>query len=80
MIENKELRAIFLMLREELKDEDIPHRTTLRNRILEAWDEYVLSLGKQMKASSYPSNPRAYIDGKSSESSRLDIFYHGYVV
>ena len=39
------------MLHEELKDEDIPHRTTLRNRILKAWDEYLLSLGYQMEAS-----------------------------
>ncbi|KAJ7155918.1 hypothetical protein C8R43DRAFT_884280, partial [Mycena crocata] len=41
VIENEQLRAIFLMLRAELKDSDIPHRTTIRNRILQIWDEYL---------------------------------------
>ena len=39
------------MLREELKDEDIPHRTALCNRILEVWDEHLLNLGTQMGVS-----------------------------
>lgn len=34
MIESPQLRAIFLMLREELKDDDIPHRTTIRELVL----------------------------------------------
>jgi hypothetical protein len=37
------------MLREELKDEDIPHRTTIRNRILQVWDEHLDTLANEMK-------------------------------
>ncbi|KAK6996199.1 hypothetical protein R3P38DRAFT_2477759, partial [Favolaschia claudopus] len=48
VIENQQLRAIFLMLREELKDADIPHRTTIRKRILEVWEEHLDSLEKEM--------------------------------
>lgn len=49
VIECQQLRAIFLMLREELKDSDIPHRTTIRNRILEVWDEHLDRLQKEME-------------------------------
>lgn len=36
------------MLRAELKDSDIPHRTTLRTRILERLNEYFEALKKEM--------------------------------
>jgi hypothetical protein len=49
VIESPKLRAIFLMLREDLKDSDIPHRTTIRNRIMEIWDEHLDMLQDQMK-------------------------------
>ena len=51
VIENKQLRDIFLMLCKELKDEDIPHCTALCNRILEVWDKHLLNLGTQMGVS-----------------------------
>ncbi|KIM34692.1 hypothetical protein M413DRAFT_75729, partial [Hebeloma cylindrosporum] len=50
VIESPKLRAIFLMLREDLKDSDIPHRTTIRKRIMEVWDEHLDTLQDQMKA------------------------------
>lgn len=37
------------MLREELKDSDIPHRTTIRTRIMEIWDEHLDQLQAEMK-------------------------------
>lgn len=37
------------MLREDLRDEDIPHRTTIRNRILEVWDTYLETLANEMQ-------------------------------
>jgi hypothetical protein len=37
------------MLREDLKDSDIPHRTTIRKRIMEVWDEHLDTLEAQMK-------------------------------
>jgi len=48
VIESPQLRAIFLMLREELKDTDIPHRTSLRERILEVWNEHLDTLQEEM--------------------------------
>jgi hypothetical protein len=37
------------MLREELKDEDIPHRTTVRRHILEVWDDHLDQLAAEMQ-------------------------------
>jgi hypothetical protein len=50
VIENPQLRAIFMILREELRDEDISHGTTIRNRILRVWDGYVDNPASEMKA------------------------------
>ncbi|KAH9972298.1 hypothetical protein BGW80DRAFT_1173296 [Lactifluus volemus] len=49
VIESPQLRAIFLMLRDDLQDKDIPHRTTIRNRILEVWDTYLETLANEMQ-------------------------------
>ncbi|KZP20378.1 hypothetical protein FIBSPDRAFT_954545 [Athelia psychrophila] len=51
VIENPQLWALFLMLREELRDEDIPHRTKVCKCILEVWDEHLEQLADQMKGS-----------------------------
>lgn len=37
------------MLREELCDSDIPHCTTVHNRLTEVWDEHLASLETDMK-------------------------------
>ena len=37
------------MLREDLRDSDIPHRSTIRARIIEVWEEHLDSLEKEMK-------------------------------
>ncbi|KAF7372427.1 HAT family dimerization domain-containing protein [Mycena venus] len=50
VVENEQLRAIFLMLRAELKDSDIPHRTKIRKRIIEIWDEHLNTLQCEMAA------------------------------
>ncbi|KAF7967999.1 hypothetical protein HWV62_32196 [Athelia sp. TMB] len=47
--DNPHLRAIFLMLRQELRQEDIPHHTTLRNHIIQIWEEYLNKLSEEMK-------------------------------
>jgi len=49
VIENLQLRQIFLMLWEELCDSDIPHCSTIRARIIEVWDEHLDDLQKEMK-------------------------------
>ena len=38
-----------MMLREDLKDDDIPHRTTVCNRILEIWDDHLEQLANEMQ-------------------------------
>lgn len=43
------MRRIFLMLREDLEDDDIPHRTKLKNRIMEVWNTHIKALSSQMK-------------------------------
>ncbi len=37
------------MLCEGLRDSDIPHRSSLRARILEMWDEYMDHLTSELK-------------------------------
>lgn len=37
------------MLRTELKDSDIPHRTTIREQILEVWEDHLKDLGDAMR-------------------------------
>jgi hypothetical protein len=37
------------MLREDLKDSDIPHRTHLRNRVMELLQEYLSDLEKELR-------------------------------
>ncbi|KAJ3570662.1 hypothetical protein NP233_g4249 [Leucocoprinus birnbaumii] len=47
--QNPKLQAIFMMLREDLQNHDIPHRTKLRERIHELWKENFDSLLTSMK-------------------------------
>ena len=51
MVENPQLRKIFLLLRSELQKKDIPGRTTIRNRIIEVFEEYLDELKEQIKVS-----------------------------
>ncbi|KAK7458852.1 hypothetical protein VKT23_009862 [Stygiomarasmius scandens] len=41
VIENTHLHAVFLMLRSELKEGDIPGRKKIQSRIMELWDEHL---------------------------------------
>ena len=36
------------MLREELKDSDIPHHTSLREQILDVWNDHLDKLQEEM--------------------------------
>ncbi|PBK62342.1 hypothetical protein ARMSODRAFT_895744, partial [Armillaria solidipes] len=51
VIESPELHRIFLMLREELTDADIPHRTQIRSRVMEIWEEHLKQLSREMQVS-----------------------------
>jgi hypothetical protein len=50
------------MLHEELRDEDIPHQTMIRNRILEVWDDHLDQLANEMQV---PFS--IHLDGKQSQ-------------
>lgn len=49
IIESPRLRKIFLMLRKELKESDIPGRTTIRNRIEKIYTQHLEELTEEMK-------------------------------
>jgi hypothetical protein len=48
VIESPRLRKIFLLLREELKESDIPSRSTIRNHIEEVFEEHMAELEEEM--------------------------------
>ncbi|EDR09754.1 uncharacterized protein LACBIDRAFT_325522 [Laccaria bicolor S238N-H82] len=50
VIDNPQLRQIFLMLREDLRDSDIPHGSTICAWIIEVWEDHLDGLEKEMKA------------------------------
>ena len=61
MIESPELQQIFLMLHKELKDSNIPHHTTLRNRIAAVVDEHIQLLETEMSVG-FPSKYLLWIN------------------
>jgi hypothetical protein len=51
IVESPRLRKIFLLLRKELQESDIPSRTTIRARIEEAYEEHMKQLEEEMAVS-----------------------------
>jgi len=51
-MESTEFRNLLLLLREDLQDKDIPHRTTMTKRIIELSKEQTMHLSSQMLVSS----------------------------
>ncbi|KAF9489835.1 hypothetical protein BDN71DRAFT_1374932, partial [Pleurotus eryngii] len=49
VIELPQLRAVFMMLREELRDSDIPHRTTICKRVQQMWYDHLDRLQDEME-------------------------------
>jgi hypothetical protein len=43
------------MLRAELKDSDIPHRTKFRKQVIEIWDEHLNTLQEEMAVRAFCS-------------------------
>ena len=39
------------MLREDLTDSDIPHRTYIRKRVIETWERYIAMLKNELNVS-----------------------------
>jgi hypothetical protein len=51
IVESPRLRKIFLLLRKELQESDIPSRTTIRTRIEQAYEEHMKQLEEEMAVS-----------------------------
>jgi len=52
VVESPELRKIFMMLHQELKDSDIPHQATIQQCIKEIWEEHLKGLEDELKVRS----------------------------
>ncbi|KAF5335251.1 hypothetical protein D9758_017382 [Tetrapyrgos nigripes] len=50
IIENPQLRAIFMMLRSGLRDSDIPHRDKIWSRIMQLWEDQLVHLKEDLLA------------------------------
>jgi hypothetical protein len=48
-VESSRLKKIFLLLREELKESDIPSRTTIRKRVEQAYEKQIKQLEMDMQ-------------------------------
>jgi len=52
-VDSKEFRNLLLLLKEDLQEKDIPHRTTMTKRVLELNQEHIDYLSNQMLVSIY---------------------------
>lgn len=59
VIECPEFRDLLLLLRQDLKDSQIPHRTKIREEIISAWQKYFAVLQTDLAVS--VSHPLAMI-------------------
>ena len=53
IVESPQLCDIFLMLRSELRESDIPHHTTIKKCVEEVLEEHLDQLRKDMKVCSF---------------------------
>ena len=53
IVESPRLKKIFLLLREELKESDIPSHATMRTRIEQVYDEYMKQLEGEMAVNQF---------------------------
>jgi len=51
IVECREFRNLLLLLREDLQDKDIPHRTKIRESIITAWKLWFLGLKSELAVS-----------------------------
>lgn len=50
-MECREFRNLLLLLREDLEEKDIPHRTKLREAIITAWQSWFTGLKRELAVS-----------------------------
>jgi hypothetical protein len=51
VLECRKFRNLLLLLREDLRDRDIPHRTKIREAIMVAWKDYFVKLKLELAVS-----------------------------
>jgi hypothetical protein len=56
------LKKIFLLLRQELKESDIPGRTTIHKKIEKAYQDYLKQLEEEMAVCKF-----IYFNGKNTD-------------
>jgi hypothetical protein len=48
IIECREFRNLLLLMREDLKEKDIPHRTKIRESIIKSWESWFRTLKTEL--------------------------------
>lgn len=66
------------MLRAELKDSDIPHRSKMRSRIMEVWDDHLNTLQREMAVCTFSSHA-SHLRNIFIGCNRHDLDDYGYV-
>ena len=77
VMECLEFRQLLLLLRNNLKDSDIPHRTKTQELVLQAWRDYFVALKADLKVSHWSVCGLALhlMVDSSTESCRRNIFH-----
>lgn len=50
LVECVEFRRLLLLLREDLREQDIPRRTRMQEQIIKAWQDHFATLKEDLKA------------------------------
>lgn len=53
VVESPYFRRLLLLLRESLQEKDIPHRTKMRELIMESWEAYIETLKEELAVRHY---------------------------
>lgn len=53
VVESPYFRRLLLLLRESLQEKDIPHRTKMRELIMESWEDYIVTLKEELAVRRY---------------------------
>lgn len=79
VIECREFRDLLLLLRSDLQDSMIPHRTKVRHIILEAWNNAFQLLKRDLSVSLSPPKLISHVNIPRPELSRSNIVHVRYM-
>lgn len=69
-----------MLLRSELKDSDIPHRTTIRNHVKDVWDSHMAGLETELQVNYLINYFTHYFQQLSAECFGTNLRDNRYVV